>query len=151
MSLFIGLKLVHLLAVVMMIGATIINGLLHGLAVKATPSEASTLTHAVGVVNRRVMLPSFVVLPLSGAALTVWIGYAWTEFWIVLGLGLTAALVLAFAVGARLEARLNTAAQTAERQLPPAYFKTFKRAAPIGAGALILSLITLWVMIAKPV
>ncbi len=65
---------------------------------------------------------------------------------------LSLALIVAFAIGYRIEHHLHQIAIRAgeDSTLPPSYFASFKSAAPIGGGALIMSVLALALMIFKP-
>ena len=58
-DLFLSLKLVHLLAAILMVGATVINGLIHNMARKASPARAEAMLSIVLAVNSYIMGPVF--------------------------------------------------------------------------------------------
>lgn len=153
-DLFLFAKLVHLLAVILMVGATVINGLLHGQAKKSTPGAASALLRAVLLINRLIMWPSLLLIPLSGGALMALAGYGLSEIWLQISILLSFFLILAYLVGLRLERRLHNIAHHSDmsgnKMLPADYASTFLKAAPIGFGALLMSLIALGLMVFKP-
>ncbi|MCB9789329.1 MAG: DUF2269 family protein [Deltaproteobacteria bacterium] len=148
------LLILHLFSVSAMLGATVVNGLLHARARRSPPSEAAPLVGGIMAVNRWVMGPSLVLIPASGVWLAFAFGFGLTPSWIHWGIGLSSALILAFVVGVwpehRLEVLANDAAKAGREALPPAYRATFLRAAPIGFGALVLSIAAITVMVVKP-
>ncbi|MGR3760942.1 DUF2269 family protein [Roseobacteraceae bacterium NS-SX3] len=148
-------KTLHILAAALMVGTTVANGLLHAAARQSEAAEAAALLRGVTAANRLVMGPSFVLLPATGLCLACSAGYGLSATWLAGSLALTALLVLAFLAGARLEHRLHHlarhAAATGSADLPPGYGRLFRQAAPIGAAALVMSLLTLFLMTAKPI
>ncbi|MVO18216.1 DUF2269 family protein [Parasedimentitalea huanghaiensis] len=147
-------KLVHIFAISIMIGATLINGLIHGQAKTASPVEAAGLLRCVLRVNRLLMGPSLAVIVLTGFWMVHTLGYDLQTGWIATSVGMSLALILAFVVGARVEHRLlyiaTAAAAKADMRLPKYYQRVFLQAVPIGLLALILSLLSLALMIFKP-
>jgi uncharacterized membrane protein len=147
-------KSIHFLAVILMVGATVINGLIHGLAKSAKPLEASALLKAVLLINRLILAPSLVVIPLSGYWLMTITGHGLAEKWLSISVVLSITLIAAYLLGIRLERLLHSIASRSatlhETVLPSEYERTFLRAAPIGLGALIMSLAALSLMIFKP-
>lgn len=153
-DLYLLTKLIHILTMCLMVGATAINGILHGMARGASPSQASALLKAVMGINRLIMGPSLLVIPVSGYGLTVLAGYSMTDKWLLISATLSAALIVAYLVGLRLENRLHciaihSAAQS-ENDLPDGYNRIFWQAAPIGLAALAMSIVALYLMIFKP-
>ncbi|WP_026479448.1 DUF2269 family protein [Ahrensia sp. 13_GOM-1096m] len=153
-DLYLSAKLIHFLAVIVMVGATIINGLIHGQAKAATPLEASALLKAVLSINRLLMAPSLVLIPISGYALMVITGYGLADKWLLISLVLSISLIAAYLLGLRLEQRLHIIATQSSTQhestLPKSYNSTFTKAVPIGSGALVMSIAALVLMIFKP-
>lgn len=148
------IKTIHILAGSLMIGATFVNGILHGLAYKANTTGAAALLSGIGKVNRLIMGPSFVVIPASGLYLIYGAGFDWMETWLLTTIILTGALILAFFVGGRLEHQLLRAAEKATEQgqsdLPAIYESLMRKAIPIGAAATLMSLTAIYLMTAKP-
>lgn len=145
----------HLLAMAAMLGATMVNGVLHLRARQSPPVGAAPLLAAIMAVNRAIMAPSLVLLPASGLWLALDTGYALSDIWILLGIGLAVALILAFAVGLvgerRLEGLADRAAMTGQTRLPETYARVFQRTAPIGGAAALFSLAAVIVMVTKPI
>lgn len=145
-------KIAHLIAMTAMIGATIINGILHLQARASTPSQAETLLRAILRINRLIMLPSLLAIPVTGYFLATTIGYAFTDMWLLASATLTLALIAAFWVGAIAEKSLHRiAAASKTAALGERYTQVFNRVAPIGTGALLLSLVAIALMVVKPV
>ena len=147
-------KSIHFLAVILMVGATVINGLIHGQAKNSTPLEASALLTAVLLVNRLIVVPSLVIIALSGYWLMTLTGYGLAEKWLSISFVLSITLIAAYLLGLPLERQLhsiaNRSATLQVAALPSEYKRTFLRAAPIGLGALVMSLAALSLMIFKP-
>lgn len=152
---YLSAKFIHVLAVILMVGATVINGLLHGLATKSTPIEASALLSAVLSINRLIMGPSLLIIPLSGYWLMNLTDYKLAQNWLSISVVLSTLLIAAYVLGLRLERQLhniaNRSADLQENSLPAVYNYTFLKAAPIGFSALVMSLSALILMIFKPV
>ncbi|MGR3711856.1 MAG: DUF2269 family protein [Shimia sp.] len=108
-------KCLHLIAMALMLGGTVINGLLHVQARHSSPETATALVTAVLRINRLLMLPALLGLPVSGMWLCYLKGYAFTDFWILAGIILSAALLLAYVLGARIEHVLWYIAKKATR------------------------------------
>ena len=138
----------------MMVGATVINGLIHAQAKASPPREAAALLKAVLLINRLIMAPSLLLIPLSGIGLMHFAGYSLVENWLLWSAILSICLIIAYVLGLRLETHLHTIAEQADKNsqpaLPDAYARMFLKAAPIGLGALIMSLISLALMVFKP-
>ena len=151
---YLAAKFLHFLAVSLMVGATVINGLMHAQAKESTPLEASALLKAVLLVNRLRMGPSLLIIPLSGYWLMTLTGYGLAETWLSISVVLSILLIAAYLLGLRLERRLhsiaNQAATIHDGVLPAEYDRSFLKAAPIGFGALMMSLAALSLMIFKP-
>lgn len=151
---YLAAKFLHLFAVILMVGATVINGLIHGQAKVSTPREASALLKAVLLINRAIMGPSLLIVPLSGYWLMTLTGYGRAEIWLSISVVLSILLIAAYLLGLRLERRLHEIANQAvtahDGVLPAAYDRTFLKAAPIGFGALVMSIAAFSLMIFKP-
>lgn len=151
---YLAAKFLHIFAATLMVGATVINGLIHGQAKGVPPLEASALLKAVLLINQLIMGPSLLIIPLSGYWLMTITGYGMVEKWLSISVVLSILLIAAYLFGIRLERRLhNIASQSAnsrESVLPAEYTRTFLKAAPIGFGALVMSLAALFLMIFKP-
>jgi len=149
-----SVKLVHILSVILMVGATIINGVIHSHAHRSPPTEAVALLQVIVRVNSRIMGPSLLVIPVSGLWMMTLLGYdVWTG-WLLLSIVLSMALCVAYWVGDRFERRLLEIAQQASLgkrvRLPNRYEITFAKAAPIGGAALLMSVAALVLMVFKP-
>lgn len=153
-DLFLSVKLIHILAVIIMVGATIINGVIHAHARISTPGEATALLRVVTRINKIFMGPSLLIIPASGLWMMLLLGYDWLTGWLVASIALSLALLLAFVVGDRVERRLHDIATDAAHKgvavLPDSYETTFKKAAPISGAAFIMSITTLVLMVFKP-
>nr|WP_321483379.1 DUF2269 family protein [uncultured Cohaesibacter sp.] len=153
-DLFLSLKLVHLFAAILMVGATVINGLIHNMARKASPARAEAMLSIVLAVNSYFMGPSLLALPLTGGGLMWLAGYDFDALWLLLSIVLSVFLIVAYIFGARLEHRLFEIATstecTGEPILPAQYQRVFRKAAPIGSAALLMSLAALSFMVFKP-
>ncbi|MDE0969396.1 MAG: DUF2269 family protein [Octadecabacter sp.] len=151
---YLAANFLHFFAVILMVNANIINGLIHGQAKVSTPLEASTLLNAVLLTNRLIMGPSLLIIPLSGYWLMTLTGYELTESWLFISVALSTLLIATYLLGLRLERRLhsiaNRSATFQDSILPIEYNRTFLKAAPIGFGALLVSLAAFSLMIFKP-
>jgi uncharacterized membrane protein len=151
---FLLLKLAHILAAILMVGATVINGLIHAKARIALPTGASAMLSIVVAVNSYVMGPSLLVLPLTGGGMMWMQGYEFRTPWLLLSMAFSILLIVAFVFGARFENRLHMIAmsstETGEIALPAQYGNIFQRTAPIGGAALLMSLAVLTLMVLKP-
>ena len=151
---YLAANFLHFFAVILMVNANIINGLIHGQAKVSTPLEASTLLNAVLLTNRLIMGPSLLIIPLSGYWLMTLTGYELTESWLFISVALSTLLIATYLLGLRLERRLhsiaNRSATFQDSILPIEYNQTFLKAAPIGFGALLVSLAAFSLMIFKP-
>lgn len=153
-DLLLSVKLVHILSVILMVGATIINGVIHSHARRLPPTEATALLQVISSVNLLMMGPSLLAIPVSGLWMVKLLGYdVWTG-WLSLSIALSMALCAAFLVGDRFERRLLDIAQQASlgklMRLPTCYEITFAKAAPIGGAALVMSVAALVLMVFKP-
>ena len=81
-------------------------------------------------------------------------GYDFDALWLLLSIVLSVFLIVAYIFGARLEHRLYEIATSTERTgeptLPVQYQRVFRKAAPIGSAALLMSLAALSFMVFKP-
>nr|WP_319948603.1 DUF2269 family protein [uncultured Shimia sp.] len=153
-ELLLSVKRVHILSVILMVGATIINGVIHSHARRLPPTEATALLQVISSVNLLMMGPSLLVILVSGLWMVKLLGYdVWTG-WLSLSIALSMALCAAFLVGDRFERRLLDIAQQASlgklMRLPTCYEITFAKAAPIGGAALVMSVAALVLMVFKP-
>ena len=145
-------KVVHLIAMTAMVGATLINGILHLQAKSSTPQQAETLLRSVLRVYRLIMLPSLLAIPVTGVVLVTTMGYAFTDTWLLVSALLTLALIAAFWIGAVAEKRLHAIAAGSKMAVhSQSYHRVFNWVAPIGMGALLLSVGAIVLMVVKPV
>ena len=153
-DLFLCVKLIHILAVIIMVGATIINGVIHSHARVSAPVEAAALLRVVTRINKIFMGPSLLIIPASGLWMLLLLGYDWRTGWLLISIAFTLALLLAFVVGDRVERQLHHIAIDASQAnlltLPDSYGAMFAKAIPIGSAALLMSLVVLILMIFKP-
>jgi uncharacterized membrane protein len=155
MSLFFTLKFIHIIAVSMMLGATLCNGLLHLSAMKSnsTHAAASTLNHVMQI-NHFMMIPSFFLLIASGLLMASHLMISFGTFWLWVTLLLTFILVLEFIGGYFIEKRMHQLCSQCiskpNASLPKQYFKMVKAAVPIGSSATLFSFIIIYLMISKP-
>lgn len=151
---YLAAKFLHFSAVILMVGATVINGLIHRQAMGSTPREATALLNAVLLINRAIMGPSLLLIPLSGYWLMTLTSYGLAENWIFISVVLSILLIAAYLLGLRLELRLhsiaNRSATAQDDNLPAEYNRLFLKAVPIGFGALVMSTAALSLMIFKP-
>ena len=148
-------KMVHVVAVCMMVGATLCNGLLHMIVMRANAPQSATVTLSnIMTVNRVIMAPAFIGIVASGLAMAFQAGFAFSEFWLLVSILLTAALIAGFIGGYGLERQLERIAEIAkskgEEALPDRYWSVVRRAVPVGAGAAAASVAVIYLMIAKP-
>lgn len=154
MEVFFVMKLLHIFSVILMVGATVFNGVLHSQAKEYTPVQSAALLKTVLIINKRFMGPSLVIIPLSGAGMVIALDYDWQALWLFLSIVVTFALLIAFIVGSRIETRLHRiafeAAAHSQKTLPATYRSTFAKAAPIGLSALVMCLVVLILMVFRP-
>jgi len=155
MSGFVIAKIIHILSICMLIGATLCNGLLHLQAFRsADPDKMSVTLGNVMFINHFIMAPSFLLIPASGFLLASFASHPLTETWLWFSILLTIVLLLAFIIGYKIESRMEKLIieNGKSNQSHPSrqYYKSFKSAAPIGASAAVLSLIIIYLMVAKP-
>jgi len=150
------LKVAHIVAVSMMVGATLCNGLLHMIVIRENSSRSAAITLSnIMAVNRAIMAPAFVGIVASGVAMALQAGFPFSDFWLLTSILLTVGLIAGFVGGCVLETRLEYLAISAsahdEEALPARYMAVARRAMPIGAAAAIASLAVIYLMIAKPI
>ncbi|WP_193746448.1 DUF2269 family protein [Ruegeria sp. ANG-R] len=153
-DLFLSMKLIHILATIVMVGATIVNGVIHAQAKASTPVEAAALLRVVTRINKLFMGPSLLIIPASGLWMMTLLGYDWSTGWLAAAFVLSLGLLLAFVIGDRIERKLRdiatAAADEALTALPASYQTTFSKASPIGGAAFVMSIVALILMIFKP-
>lgn len=147
-----AIEYLHILAAIVMVGTTLTNGLLR-MHVDRTddPRLVAYVSRVVVLFDLVLMLPSLVLLPITGIWLAVRIGYpldrgfaAWAEVGVVV-------LFLLFGPGVWVETKLLRVAESARGQgvtsLPAEYWKYSKMAMPIGFSATALILGILYLMV----
>jgi uncharacterized membrane protein len=99
------------------------------------------------------MGPSLALIVTTGGYLVFSTGYTFSDTWLQLSIVLTVILIVAFIAGCYMEARLEKIAIGAkahyEEQLPKSYQNLFFCIIPIGAGATLVSIIIIYLMVAK--
>lgn len=148
------LKYLHILSAILMLGTTLCNGLLRMHTNRSRQNHhIAVVSSGVTVLNRFLLGPSLILLLLTGLAMTL-NRWSFQMTWIQWTLGLYGFLLVAFVRGYALERRLELLAHAgwaANRNNPDeAYWQTMRRATPIGAGATLISLVMLYLMLAKP-
>lgn len=150
---FLSIKLLHICAVIGMVGATVINGMIHGAARSLTPTQAEPMLALVLRINRLVMAPSLIALPVTGGLLVWLTSFDPSALWVWASTLLSVALLGAYVLGARVERQLHLIAmqdaQAGRQDLSPDYQSTFRQAAAYGIGALVMSVLALILMIFK--
>lgn len=153
-DLFLSEKLIHILAVIILVAVTIINGVIHAHARTSPPVEAAALLRVVTRINKIFMGPSRLIIPASGLWMMLLLDTDWLTGWFVASIDLSLALILAFLARDRIERQLHdiatNAAHTARPAQPNSYETTFKKASAIGGAAFIMSITTLVLMVFKP-
>lgn len=150
MTLYLIVKSIHLIGICLMLGATACNGLLHFQAKNNTPAQHRHVTlKNIAQSNKIIMGPAFLLLISSGLTLVYLTGIALSTLWLKLSLMLTAVLLLAFVCGHRIESKLEQVTiRTPQNQKH--YLQLLSFAIPIGAGATLLSVLVLYLMVFKP-
>jgi uncharacterized membrane protein len=147
-------KVLHVLSVCVMVGATFCNGLMHARVVKkGCPSSAVVMLANIMDINRYLMAPSFVMIIMTGSYLVFLAGYSLTSAWLWLSITLTAVLIFAFLLGYVLEARLERLAvqgqQNKDLKLSDNYRTLFIRVMPVGSGATLVIIAVIYLMVTK--
>jgi uncharacterized membrane protein len=107
-------KFLHVLSVCAMVGATLCNGLLHGIVNKNGHTSAAVVTLSnIMKINKTLMGPSLALIVLTGGYLVSSIGYSLSNTWLQLSIILTFLLIVAFIVGYVMEERLEKIAMAA--------------------------------------
>ncbi|MEP1327535.1 hypothetical protein [Pseudophaeobacter sp.] len=65
-DLFLSVKPLHILAVIIMVGATVINGAIHTQARVSTPAAAAALLGVLRRINTRLLAQSLLIAPAMG-------------------------------------------------------------------------------------
>lgn len=150
---YIMLKYIHVLTAIIMIGTTVVNGLIELRTFWRKDSEFSAFSlEIVMLLNNILMLPSLIILPLSGLLLALYVGYPLHSPWLLYSMILAVALLIAFVIGYGMEKRMAQLARKSTEHGEPLnsnYYKVFHRAKWVGMFASIASLTVLYMMIAK--
>lgn len=150
---YITLKFIHILAATIMVGTTAANGILEMRASRRNEAQFSAFSlGSVMVMNYLLMIPSLVVLPLSGILLALKVGFPLDQPWLAYSIFFTGVLWGAFLIGIYMEwsmKRLATESADENAPLPEKYHWIAKRATLVGFSATGTSLATLYMMIAK--
>ena len=155
MTIFLLVKIIHILSVSMMVGATLCNGVLHMIALRSGRLEPmKTTLNNIMQINRLIMAPAFVLIPASGMYIAFDLGLSASDRWLYWSVVLTIVLVFEFLIGYVMERKIETTIETSlskgETAVPAQYFRLFKIASPIGASATVFSLVVIALMIVKP-
>jgi len=153
-NVYIFLKYVHILAAIIMVGTTFVNGLLRVYINKSGVVNKIALgSELIMVLNRFLMGPSLLLLPVSGALLVWKTGYTFQMDWIFYSMILLGAIIGAFLLGYNVESALEKISaadfRAGEKDISENYKRKDLQAIPIGVTATILIFIVLYLMIAK--
>lgn len=115
---------------------------------------------AIAVTARHVVLadwlfttPAVIVQFVSGALLIEWIGWSWSQPWLVLALALFVFVGLCWLPVVWIQLRLRNLAGTAHRHgepLPPCFHRLMRWWFVLGWPAFIAVLAIFWLMVRKP-
>jgi len=154
MSLFLVLKLMHV------IGAAVLLGTGAGIAFfmlrahqTRDPKTIAAVAAIVVLADYAFTLSAVVMQPATGAALAVVAGYPLTSGWIVLSVALylfTGAFWVPVVFMQRKMRDLAQAAAQAQTPLPEEYFRLYRRWFAFGFPAFFAVLTIFWLMIARP-
>lgn len=150
---YIWLKYIHILSAMIMIGTTAVNGVLELRSTHRQEAKLSAFTmEVVKLLNFALMLPSLILLPVSGLLLASEAGYSLKAPWLMYSIMLMFALWAAFITGHFVETQMGKfAAKSAEKEeaLAAGYFRFARYGTWIGTLATIAALISLYMMVAK--
>jgi len=154
MTSFLILKWLHV------IGATVLLGTGAGIAffmVRAhqtrDPKIVAAVASIVVLADYVFTLAAVVAQPITGFWLAQLVGYPLTSFWIIASLGLylvTGAFWVPVVFMQKRMRDLAHAAAEATSQLPPEYFRLYRRWFAFGIPAFFAVLAIFWLMIARP-
>jgi hypothetical protein len=151
---FRGLLTLHFIGLALMIGATVANLMINHWAAQTTLQALAFGRDLSGFVTRGVVLPGFLILITTGAAMTLMRYGRRTPLWVVIKIALNAA---ALAVGARFVAPALVAARywaewsVEHNQLASQFQQSASQAACFGAIVFSLLLLNIPVAVWKPV
>jgi uncharacterized membrane protein len=148
------LKYLHVL------GATVILGTGAGIAFFMVMAHCSGRPSIVAAVARIVVIADYVFTatavvaqPITGMALALHLGYAMTEFWIVLSVALYVLTGIFWLPVVWMQMRMRdlaAAAAASGEVLPMAYYRLFRLWFMFGFPAFAAVLAIFWLMIARP-
>jgi uncharacterized membrane protein len=147
-----SLKFLHILLTIVAVGYSMTFGLILSRAAKAS-HDGRELKYALTTVRfmSTIVNVCFLLVALLGVALVHVGGYTWAPIWIH---GSAALFLLTFALG------IFVLAPMAKRRLmilevrgpaDPEFVKLSKRSAMLGGIAGLITLVIIWLMVAKPV
>ncbi|MBL4890176.1 MAG: hypothetical protein COB41_05245 [Proteobacteria bacterium] len=155
MSIYLWLKFFHMIGVVMMLGATFCNGVVHFTAMKARSKvDRFNSLNNILTINKLIMFPGFILIILPGTLLAYQAGFSSNDYWLLASVVLTVVLVFEFIWGFKLEKKMETLTEQyvmAEYEdYNERYNRVLKQAMPIGSTATVISLIVVYLMLGKP-
>lgn len=162
-SLSLTTKYLHVLAAIVMVGTSMANGVMR---LEANRSRQRWLiagaSSLIMTLNRRLMVPSLILLPVTGLALALTLGTPLGSGWLLSGEVGTAVLWALFVAGFIVERKMELAAAEspdssgsfgaapaagARAEVPKAYWRAERWGLWIGAVATAVELITLYFMV----
>lgn len=153
MSLYLVLKTLHLVAACIYLGVSVSNGYLKTRADGRRDPRASALALDVVVGQNRIfLLPASAVLLATGSGMAYVAGMSWLHGWLLGALLLFAGLSVLLGLAIRMEDRLLTLAENAEREasaLPEAYWRMSQRWSVLGGIATLGILLMLATMVGR--
>ena len=156
MNLYLFAKYIHLIGIVMMLGATFCNGLIHLNAMKDKSIKGKLVSLSnILTINRLIMIPGFILLISAGFSLVYQLKLPLINIdWLVSSIILTTVLVIEFIWGYLLEQKLEKLTNGFQNNDCEEYRKGYKSilsiAIPIGSTATMISLLVMFLMITKP-
>jgi uncharacterized membrane protein len=155
MGTYLWIQFFHVIGVVMMLGATFSNGVLHLGAMKtASKGDRRNSLNNILTINKSLMIPGFILIILPGFLMTYKAGYSIDNKWLLVSVVLTAILVLEFIWGYKLEKEMETLThdflENERADYDKCYEKVLKKAVPIGSTATLISLVVVFLMLGKP-
>ena len=156
MSTYLWIQFFHIVGVVMMLGATFCNGILHLSAMKtSSKNDRRNTLNNILTINKAIMIPGFILIILPGFLMAYKAGYSLDNKWLLVSIVLTAILVLEFIWGYKLEKKMENLTDdflgNKLADYDECYEKVFKKAVPIGSTATLISLVVVFLMLNKPI
>ncbi|MBM7554587.1 DUF2269 family protein [Thalassobacillus pellis] len=150
--LYLILKYIHILAAILMIGMSLANGVGKVFADRTGNVHRMAAISALTVyVNKRIVLPSLVVLAFSGIGLGLSLHVSFREGWIFQAMVLLVILVVGYFVGNHYETRLHHLASDAEKhnqsKVSPLYWQVSNVYYLTGAPVLVAMVLSLYLMV----